>query len=86
VLVLNINPAATAAVFWRQADFGNGSFSFISDFSALNNLCWIPTRSLALQALQIYPEDTEVENTLHTVLPELRLLSTTPITTRAPIL
>jgi len=56
--------------------------------AALNNLKLNPQLSahLALQALQIYPEDTfEAENTLHMVLPEMRLLSTTPITITRPI-
>ncbi len=89
VLVIASILAVTAVVFWRQADFKEREATsryLIS--AALNNLELNPQLSahLALQALQIYHEDTfEIENTLHQVLPELRLINSTPITITRPM-
>jgi WD40 repeat protein/DNA-binding SARP family transcriptional activator len=89
VLVVALILATAAVVFWRQADFKEreASSRYLNS-SALNNMQVNPQLSahLALQALQTYPEDTfEAENTLHQVLPMLRLVGTTPITITHPM-
>jgi WD40 repeat protein/DNA-binding SARP family transcriptional activator len=89
VLMIALILAAIAGVFWRQSDIKEReATSRFLNSAAVNNLQLNPQLSahLALQALQVYPEDTfEAENTLHTVLPELRLVSITPITITRPM-
>ncbi len=88
VLMIAVVLAAIAGIFWRQTNIKEReATSRYLNSAAINNMQLNPQLSahLALQALQTYPEDTfEAENTLHQVLPELRLLSTTPITITRP--
>jgi len=85
VLLIALILAGTAVVFWRQADFKEReATSRYLNSAALNQMELKPQLSahLALQALQVFPEDTiEAENTLHKVLPELRLLNSIPLIT-----
>jgi len=89
VLMIALILAAIAGVFWRQSDIKEReATSRYLNSAAVNNLQLNPQLSahLALQALRTYPEDTfEAENTLHQVLPGLRLVDTTPITITRPM-